>query len=460
MGAGYVAFFTLIKVIIFLCFLFSLANIYKVVANVKGSNCFDTKSDLYDLIKTQAAVCGRDWITIHSIANYGFQIDWVDKGIMLGFYFVFLLYLIFYFPTFSNIGETIDKKSDMPSDWTVILKDVTPGITEAQLLNYFDNAPDLPGLVGSRVEKINTSYNIAEYVKLKHEFDLLSAKIRAQRLQEAKTLQKKVRKMDTKLSTQGSLVASPDKYKDSDHNGNESPEIRSDKTPERKATIETLKSNPVSPEFHNLVEKCKKLKEELDNVKKTLRNDPKYSNNIYYMTLTKKEYHDELLERFGSKGGFFNRFSSKWTVQGVGGPISFRMKAAPEPTDILWSNLSTTLCQRIGARIWTFLVTFILVGIGFGIVLGLKIAQRQLAKNLKSTDSAFDSATLQFRALSVAISFVIFCINTILPMAMRSLTQFEKHMSNTDFYESLTFKITFVSVELPRLNSSTRTSRS
>lgn len=463
MGAGYVAFFKLIKLLIFLCFLFALANIYKIIANSKGTNCFDTSSELYQAVKSQPTVCGRDWVTLHSIANYGFKIDYIDKGIVLGYFFVFLLVLIFYYPNFSTLGERIDKKSDLPSDWTVQvvsydqIKDVTSEVTEADLRNYFNGSDTLPGTIGGRVEKINTSYNLEEYEKKKAAFDTLSAKLRAQRIGEARAIHKKLERIETKLLHQ-ITIESPknekpefkaDKYKTAD-DGGKTPTEDNKAAPQRSTTVENFKNNPVSKEFHDLVEETKKAKEELGRVQTAIKKDPQFSNNIYYMTFTTKKLHDEILLRFASNDGVFSRLlrgTGKHTVQNpnTGKPFSFRMKQAPEPTDILWKNLSATLCQKIKSRIITFLLTFVLIAIGFGIVLGLKVLQREMGKDLKPSDSALDLASLRFRALAAAISFVIFCVNTILPMVMRALTQYEKHTSNTDFFESLTFKIAFVS---------------
>lgn len=120
LGSGYVAFFKLMKLCIGLCFLLALANIYKVVANVKGNFCFNVDDPIYDLVKLIPIVCGRDWITVHSLANYGgSKVDYADKGIMLGYFALFLVILVFFYPHLKHLGEMIDKKSDVPSDWTV-----------------------------------------------------------------------------------------------------------------------------------------------------------------------------------------------------------------------------------------------------------------------------------------------------------------------------------------------------
>jgi hypothetical protein len=132
MGSGYVLFFHLIKLCIWICFLFGLANIYKIVANSKGKNCFNATDPVYAMFKTLPAVCQKDWITTHSIANYGFETNYVDKWIMLGFFLLTFLILVFYYPCFSSLGIKIDRKTDMPSDWTI------------QVGIYDDSSKELP----------------------------------------------------------------------------------------------------------------------------------------------------------------------------------------------------------------------------------------------------------------------------------------------------------------------------
>ena len=119
LGSGYVAFFTLFKLCIGLSFIFILGNIHKIIANFNGNFCFDTQDPSYQTFKTLAYVCSRDWITVHSIANVGYIIDYEDKGLIIGCFAIFLVILVFFFPYFRNLGEIIDKRSDMPSDWTV-----------------------------------------------------------------------------------------------------------------------------------------------------------------------------------------------------------------------------------------------------------------------------------------------------------------------------------------------------
>lgn len=173
----------------------------------------------------------------------------------------------------------------------------------------------------------------------------------------------------------------------------------------------------------------------------------RYFNNIFFVTFKQKRIHDAILDEMSSKDTFLSKLFhavNKNTMNFDDGRIvHFRLKQAPEPSDINWHNLSATNMQKFKSRMLTYLASFLLIGIGFGIVLGLKVWQRYLGNQLASSQ-AFDVSSLTFRAVSVLISIVILLVNSILPMAMRHLTLMEKQTSNTDFFDSLTFKISFV----------------
>lgn len=322
-------------------------------------------------------------------------------------------------------------------------------------MNCFNNA-DLPGMVGDRVEKINSSYKLDEFDKKRAALDALKTKLRSKRLEEAKALQKRITRLETKLLSQISFV-DPKEGKDSSPESKKQDNGRAEQdstpTPSNKNDKPATSTGPVDPaemfskEFQDLAHELKQATAEYVQVKKKIVSDQaNYFNNIYYLTFKTKEIHDEVLKRYGSNDNWWsNLFSAvnKSHIQGIDRPIQFRMKQAPEPADILWHNLSATKCQKFCARIVTFFLTGVLIALGFGVVLGLKILQRSIGKNLTAT-SSLDRSVIQFRALSVAISFVVTFINTLLPMLMRRLTQYEKQTTNTDFFKSLTFKIAIV----------------
>jgi hypothetical protein len=174
-----------------------------------------------------------------------------------------------------------------------------------------------------------------------------------------------------------------------------------------------------------------------------------YFNNMFFVTFRTKKIRDAILREMSSSDTYISRLLTAVSKISLtlddGRQITFRMKEAPEPSDINWHNLSVTMGTKIKSRAVTYLASFFLIAIGFGIVLGLKVWQRYLGNQLTPNASSFDASSLRFRGVSVLVSFVILMVNSILPMAMRNLTLLEKHTSNTDFFKSLTFKIALVS---------------
>ena len=118
-GSGYIAFFSLTKLCFWLCMLFIGFNIPKIIRNTRGTNCLQSDDPNYDFAKTIKQNCVKDWIATHSIANWGYSIDYVEKYIMLGYFALFYIVLTFYYPYLAKLGEEIDKESNVPSDWTV-----------------------------------------------------------------------------------------------------------------------------------------------------------------------------------------------------------------------------------------------------------------------------------------------------------------------------------------------------
>ena len=305
-------------------------------------------------------------------------------------------------------------------------------------------------MLGNRVEKITSSYSLEEFNEKKIYLDTLKAELKLKRLSEAKEIRRKLTKMDSNLVTQNTLDNTKQDTQAVPHdkeNPIKTPNSTKHDAPHKQTTKEAI-NDVFSKEFTDLAAKTKIANDDFNATRrKMINNRDAYFNNIFFLTFTTKKTHDQVLEKYGLTQSFWKKLCSSThksqVKEGNNKYISFRAKEAPEPADILWHNLSATACQKIGSRFLTFFMTFILIGIGFGIVLGLKVLQRNIGRNLTSS-SQFSSAVIAFRGLSIVISFVVFCINTILPMLMRRLTQYERQTSNTDFFKSLTIKIALV----------------
>lgn len=96
----------------------SLMNIYKFFVNIDGKACVEEKNP--ELIKRLQAmrICISDWITSHSVANYGKQ-DVYDKLFMVGFLILMLIILAWTIVVIKRLISVTDYLNDVPEDWTI-----------------------------------------------------------------------------------------------------------------------------------------------------------------------------------------------------------------------------------------------------------------------------------------------------------------------------------------------------
>lgn len=82
-----------------------------------------------------------------------------------------------------------------------------------------------------------------------------------------------------------------------------------------------------------------------------------------------------------------------------GNYIGCKVSQAPEPEDIIWTNLGRTECETIKNKLYTFTISFLLLIISFGLVYGLSAAQYSNQHN---------------KTLSYAISLIISINNVVI----------------------------------------------
>lgn len=110
---------------------------------------------------------------------------------------------------------------------------------------------------------------------------------------------------------------------------------------------------------------------------------------------------------------------------------SLDIKRAPEPEDIIWTNLGQRDCVSYGRKFFTFTITAVLLGACFAAVYGLSQAQKTVEADKNDSNS---------RYLSIAISITISVVNIILGQAIRFLTLFERDYTSTNHQASLAIK--------------------
>ena len=87
---------------------------------------------------------------------------------------------------------------------------------------------------------------------------------------------------------------------------------------------------------------------------------------------------------------------------------SLTIATAPEPEDIVWSNIGINDCSIYLRKLFTYSFTIALLGGSFGIVYGLSVKQNELTANNASNNDPVA------RYLSIAISLVIAVVNVVL----------------------------------------------
>lgn len=124
----------------------------------------------------------------------------------------------------------------------------------------------------------------------------------------------------------------------------------------------------------------------------------------------------------------------KYEKNGVTFTTKLAIYRAPDPNDIIWSNLSATFSQKAKRRLITYVMTFLLLCVSFGAILGLKIAQYMLY-----SDNSI--GVIGLRVISASIALVIATINLLLNYLITVLTMAEKHDTESAYFQSLMTKM-------------------
>lgn len=220
LGAGYVMYF---RMIIFFsgiwCF-YLLINIIKMSANIGHSYC-TTASKLGDFTGGDAVAyvakgypaCSSDWITVHSVANYGIMnVDGGEKSWVMIFFIVYWAFLSLCKVWLKSANQQIDVNNDTPSDWTLMVKGLPPDETAEQIQANFEAYGAL-GKEPCFIKKVNIAYNCEEYVMM---FAEVNKKKREMKLMQVKELAQAKETMRARLNKGGKddkqfLDKNPDK---------------------------------------------------------------------------------------------------------------------------------------------------------------------------------------------------------------------------------------------------------
>ena len=114
----------------------------------------------------------------------------------------------------------------------------------------------------------------------------------------------------------------------------------------------------------------------------------------------------------------------------------FEVNHATEAYEVIWQNMGFSYCQKFMHSLLSISISIILIGISFGIVLLLNYIQYSLIEN-ENLEESYEYL------LSLIISLIISFINSLGRKILKFITKrFEASETKTDYYISLSFKIT------------------
>lgn len=216
LGAGYVMYFKLVIFFGFLLIMFSVINVIKAISNTGKKYCV-TSAD--GTISTGNAAnyaaagyppCIRDWITVHSIANYGISnVDTQEKA------WVFVFFLLYWFVLsgcksyIKKTNKVIDINNDTPSDWTLIVKDLPKDEPAEQIKANFEAYGALGKMVCT-VKKVNLAYSCSEYLQLEAKVNQEKRQMKVLQVKEMPTA---LKAMKEKVAKEGKKIVDETKMK-------------------------------------------------------------------------------------------------------------------------------------------------------------------------------------------------------------------------------------------------------
>lgn len=321
----------------------------------------------------------------------------VWQGVLMFIYSLFIVAGIFYYRKFiiEKIAK-IDEHNITPSDFTVVIKGVTKKIDLTEFIEYFKQFALGESDIIETVA-VSPSYNILDYVKLEKELKKINQQLNLiQRIENKSGVVPKRNKWCKKIPTQQELnnkvqqiKNSQQKYEDSDY----LKEIRGD------WVFITLKKQS----------DCKKV------IKKWFVSDIE----LIVRTFTK------CFKKYSWGNGTYNGYH-------------ITIEQAPEPSDIIWENLTVSAWTKFKKRIKTFFTTIVLLIMSFYILLSIKIYQYN---TFEDSGKISNKDNLKIKAISLLLSVTIILLNVVITKSIRYFSKYEKPSTWTQYNVSVFHKL-------------------
>jgi hypothetical protein len=167
-GPGYVTYFSMVKFCMLLSFIFAVMNIPKLIRNLNGAQCIASDGPLLVFSIRQTNVCRQDWITTHSVSNYGTKNrDTLDRLIMAIYLVVQLLLVSIYSAYLEGLSVKIRAETEDPRHWTLMvacseqIEGLDKHATEEEIKKLFEENHKQ---FNAKIYKINSCYRLEEYL--------------------------------------------------------------------------------------------------------------------------------------------------------------------------------------------------------------------------------------------------------------------------------------------------------
>jgi hypothetical protein len=373
LGSGFALYFRFIKSVIYLLLIvFCISGIYNIVSSEKTNDC--------DATSLAGSYCVQGYILSYAVPNkrnHPHQLM-IQQALNLVSVIIIMIFFHYIRYVFRKTEIQADDETITPSDYTCVFENIDPTTKEGEFRKWLTDIGKKDN-VDLKIVKVNKSYAITEYIKLRNRETVLSKKLNAA------------------LKRKGS------------------------KTQQEETMI------------YDTNTELKNVQNQLKDVKST---GIKRATFLYVTFATaidsdfvQKKFHRSLISQI--LGMFKPKFVS--TFRDLKGR-SIKAKRAPEPTDILWENLGYTTKEKTKRRSMTTLLTFIAVCISLGIILLVNWSQN------KAIDK-FGKGSPVVQGLSIIVSLLISVANAVLAILIDVLTRTEKHITYTNYLKGVAQKL-------------------
>ncbi|CAG9310778.1 unnamed protein product [Blepharisma stoltei] len=402
LGPGFPLFYWVIKYsVLMLMFGFFLVGIACLISNVDADS------------GDQWGNNNDSWAIKASAGNQGSNKSIIPRWqSILHIVYMIVILISYYFlkADLARKEEDIDMSITSPSDYTILVSGLGKDFIEEELKIFIEEHGRDDNL-SAKVVKINIPYDITHYIEATRKAEYCKHELFHLELYQKE-------------------------------HPNEVPAIKTCGCCKRKIdTAENLKKqlNAAQEEIDKFEEESKDLKNKLLIGKAFVTFDSQIE-----ARLVVKRYGKSFVSQFWShlvdsacgaicKEKFMFKFKNR--------NISAEM--APEPSDIIWQNMSFSFKNRLKNILATYFITLLALCASFGMIYGCTIYQRKVKDDASHQDlSTSDEWKIRLNAMWPAVGIVL--INFILGRCVRYFTSYEKYHTFTSYNASVAIKLTIV----------------